>query len=196
LVREIFLFTGLIASDLKQGDYGNGSSFWRNLLTLEEGVTVSKSKMLFHHLIPCWEQSPLFTAWELGKMAKQAWLTSQTRWVDICPLGIQGEHFIDYADCISCPLYSNPMQGKFGGFCLSCVWTIVFPILNPVSSLIWTLREWRELRKSTANNILHSRISRPSHKKHFLVAVNSTGWKITTNLWSCSIKISMRYQKS
>jgi len=140
---EIFLLTGLIASDLKQGDYGNGSSFWRNLLTLAERETVNKSKMFFYHLIPCWEQSLPFTSWELCKQAKQDWLTSQTRWVNICPSGIQGEHFIDYADCISCPLCSKFMQGKFGGFCLSSVRTIVFHILNAVSSMIWNLIEWR-----------------------------------------------------
>lgn len=159
---------------------------WRN------GETVSKSKMLFHHLIPWWEQSLLFTVWGLGKQVKQAWLTSQTRWVNICQLGIQGEHFIH---CISCPLCSNPMQRKFGGFCLTCVGKTMFPILNVVSSLIWTLREWREPRKATANNILHSRISRPSYKKNFLVSVNLARRKITTNLWSCSIKISMRYKE-
>lgn len=134
--------------------------------------------MFVCHLIPCWEQSLLFTAWELGKQGKQAWLPSQSRWVNVCPLGIWRDHFIEYDECIPCLLCYYPMQGKFGGFCLSCGPTRVLLILNAISSLIGPLKELREPRKDTDSSVLYYRRSRPTHKKQFFVDKIQQGGKL------------------
>jgi len=49
LVIEIFLLTGLIASDLKQGDYGNGSSFGGICLPYRNRETMKKEDVVLPH---------------------------------------------------------------------------------------------------------------------------------------------------